>query len=121
VRGQLVHGIGDPADGQAHQPFHERRRRSRSAGLVQDRGGGGVSGGDVFPSGDGAGVSPPATKMVSIRANSVSGSFCLAGEPAGPWRARSITWWLSAIVPRRAFTCSRVSPPREASVASGVR
>lgn len=30
-------------------------------------------------------------------------------------------WWLSAIVPWRALTCSRLSPPREGSVASGVR
>lgn len=30
-------------------------------------------------------------------------------------------WWDSAIVPRRARTCSRLSPPRVESVANGVR
>ena len=30
-------------------------------------------------------------------------------------------WWDRAMVPRRARTWSRVSPPREESVASGVR
>lgn len=60
--------------------------------FVQYRGCGGGASGDVFPSGDGVGVSPPATKMSSTRANSVSDSFDLFGEPAGPCRARSMTW-----------------------------
>lgn len=30
-------------------------------------------------------------------------------------------WCESAMVPRRAFTCCRLSPPRETSEASGVR
>ena len=47
--------------------------------------------GNVLPSGDGVGVSPLAVKMSSTRANRVSDSFQLVGEPCGPCRARSIT------------------------------
>lgn len=121
VESEVVQGVGDPACGEPHEPLHELRRGSRAFLLVQDRGGGGGSAGDVLPSGDCVGVSPPAVKMSSMRANSVSDSFQLAGEPIGPFRARSITWCDRAIVPRRARTWSRVSPPREESVASGVR
>ena len=91
VRGQAVFGVGDPPRREAHEPFHELGRRAWSFLLVQDRGVRGGSFGDVFPSGDGVGVSPPAVKMSSIRANRVSDSFQLAGEPCGPCRARSIT------------------------------
>jgi hypothetical protein len=90
VRSQTVFGVCDPARRETHEPFHERRCRPRTAIFVQDRGGRGGSFGDVLPSGDGVGVSPPAVKMVWIRANRVSDSFQLAGEPCGPCRARSI-------------------------------
>ena len=108
-------GVGDPSVVEAHDPFHECRRGSRADGFVQDRGRWGGSGGDAFPSGDGCGVASPPSKKSSINANVASGDG---------WRcrvARSITWWLSAIVPRRALTCSRLSPPRDESEASGVR
>lgn len=84
VVGQEVGGVGDPARREAHEPFHESWRRPWAFLLVQDRRCGGCSSGDVFPSGDGVGVSPPAVKMSSISANSVSGAFQLVGEPAGP-------------------------------------
>ena len=114
-------GLVHPAGREAHEPFHELRCRAWAFLPVQERGSGGYSSGDVLPSGDGLGVSPPAVKMSSTRANKVSDSFHLVGEPCGPCRAKSITWWLRAIVPRRACTCSRVSPPREESEARGVR
>lgn len=91
VRSEFVGRVGDPAGGESHEPFHEFRCRSRAFRFVQDRGGWGVSSGDVLPSGDGVVVSSPTVKMFSIRANSVSGSFELAGEPCGPCRAKSIT------------------------------
>lgn len=91
VRRELMRRVSHPSGGEAHKPFHELRCRSRPGGFVQERGGWGGSSGDVFPSGDGVGVASPASKMVSIRLHSVSGSFCLTREPCGPFKARSIT------------------------------
>ena len=116
-----VVGAGDPACGQAHEPFDERGCRAGAVGVVQEGWRGRGASGDVFPTGDSVGVASPALNSPSIRDHSVSDSALLLGEPAGPWRAKSMIWWDSAIVPRLARTWSRVSPPRDESVASGVR
>lgn len=89
-------------------------RRRRSGGW-RWRG----SPGDPLPAGDGVGVASPALNSRSIRDRRVSDSALLLGEPAGPWRAKSMIWWDSAMVPRLARTWSRGSPPREESVCRG--
>lgn len=94
--------------------------RGPSASFRRAGAGAGPSG-DVFPPGDGVGVASPALNSPSINDHSVSDSALLLGEPAGPWSAKSMIWCDSAIVPRRARTWSSVSPPRDESVASGVR
>ena len=81
---QPVVGVGDPAVGEAHEPFHELGCWSRPCGFVQKCGGWGFSSGDVFPSGDRSGVASPAVKMPSIRLHRVSDSVFLLGEPCGP-------------------------------------
>ena len=115
--------IRDPPSRQAHEPFNECRCWAGAVGVVIVQEGWRWRGasGDVFPSGDSVGVASPALNSPSIRDHSVSDSALLLGEPLGPWSARSMIWCDSAIVPRRARTWSRVSPPRDESVASGVR
>src|SRR5699024_2581211 len=104
--------VGDPARFETHQPLYELWCRPRPFRLVQERRRGGASSADVFPSGDGSGVASPAVKMPSIRDHSGADSLLCVGEPCGPCRARSMIWCDSAIVPRRARTCARLSPPR---------
>ena len=104
VLGLSTIGIGDPTWRQAHQPLHEGWRRTWPAALGQKRRGWSWLSDDVFPSGDGVGVASPAAKMSSIRDHKVSEALFLLGEPSGPWRARSMIWCESAIVPRLART-----------------
>ena len=78
---QITHRVGDPSDWQTYKPFHELRRRTWPSVLVQNCGGRGAASGDVLPSCDGVGVSPPATKMLSTSANRVSAAFELMVEP----------------------------------------
>ena len=113
--------VSDPAGRESHEPLDERRRWSRVGDLRQERRSRSRSSYDLLPSRDGGGVASPALNSPSIRDHSVSDSLLLLGEPAGPWRVKSMIWCDSAIVPRLARTWSRVSPPREESVASGVR
>lgn len=113
--GQPETWVGDPARSKAHQPLHELGRWARRARLAQDRGRWCGPFGDAFPSSDGDGVASPAAKKSSISANVASGEGC---RRLSTW---SITWWLSAIVPRRALTWANVSPPLAESDARGVR
>lgn len=121
VHCQEMSRVGDPAGGEAHEPFNELRGRTWCCSHAQEGWCRGWSAGDVLPSGDGVGIASPAVKMLSISDHSVSEAVFLLGEPCGPLRARSMIWCDSAIVPLRACTCSSVSPPRVESVASGVR
>lgn len=72
--GEVVAGVGHPAGVEAHQPFHERRRRARPAGVVPERGGWAGSSGEAFPASDGFGVESPASKSCPISVHRLSGS-----------------------------------------------
>ena len=104
VLGLSTIGIGDPTWRQAHQPLYELGCGPWPNTIVQEGRGGSFSTCDVLPSSYSFGVLSPAVKMPSIRFHSVSDSALHFGEPCGPFKARSITWCESAIVPRRART-----------------
>ena len=77
--------------------------------------------GHVLPSRNGRCIFSPLSNICSTSVHNVSDSAGLIGEPSGPWSAKSMIWCESGIVPRLAFTRSKVSLPREESEASGVR
>ena len=113
--------IGEPGGRKSHEPLHELGCWTRATLVLQERGRWRDSSGDVFPAGHGVGIASPAVKMSSVSDHNVSESLCLLSEPSGPWSTRSMIWCERAIVPRLAFTLSKVSPPRSESDASGVR
>ena len=113
--------IGEPGGRESHEPLHELRCWTRAILVPQECGRWCDSSGDVLPTSHGVGIASPAVKMSSVSDHNVAESLCLLSEPSGPWSARSMIWCESAIVPRLAFTLSRVSPPRSESDASGVR
>lgn len=82
--------VSDPSTRQTHKPLHKFGCWAWSGGVVQERGCGGGSSGDVFPSGDGGCEVSPLSKMLSISIHRVSGSCRLLGELGEPLSARSM-------------------------------